>query len=348
MKKDETLNYGATVSELKKNGPQRLYLLWGPEDYLREQFLSELKKACLPEGEGDFSYKRMDGPDIDPAALQNAVDSVPFMTERTLVELRGVDLNKVKDAMSDAVAKVLSDIPDYCTVVFVQGGEYEPDGRLKLIKSIRKSGREVKFTAQNQGMLENWVKKRFAALDKNIDGPTAQHLIFVSGTLMTRLIPEIEKVAAFAQGQSVTKADIEAVAHHIPEARVFDMTDCIAARDTDAAARILAELLGDKDNDPIMLLAVIGRQMRQLYAARLATDRGLGRKFVEDNCGIRFSFQVDKLMRAARGYSIPALERAVELCCETDTKMKSTGEDDTALLKDAVMRIAAGETNGKN
>ena len=71
--KEETkLNYGAEVRSLKDGGPASLYLLWGPEDYLREQFLNELRKACLPEGEDSFSFKRMNGPELDPLELQQA------------------------------------------------------------------------------------------------------------------------------------------------------------------------------------------------------------------------------------------------------------------------------------
>ena len=36
-KKTEVLDYGAQVRSLREQGPGRLYLLWGREDYLREQ-----------------------------------------------------------------------------------------------------------------------------------------------------------------------------------------------------------------------------------------------------------------------------------------------------------------------
>ena len=36
-KNDEKLNYPAEIRVLKERGPQNLYFLWGPEDYLREQ-----------------------------------------------------------------------------------------------------------------------------------------------------------------------------------------------------------------------------------------------------------------------------------------------------------------------
>ena len=37
-KQDDKLNYPVILRELKEKGPQRLYLLWGQEDYLREQY----------------------------------------------------------------------------------------------------------------------------------------------------------------------------------------------------------------------------------------------------------------------------------------------------------------------
>ena len=57
-----------------------------------------------------------------------------------------------------------------------------------------------------------------------------QRLINVSGELMNGLIPEINKIASYTKGDRVTEADVDAVAHHIPEAVVFDMTEALAKR----------------------------------------------------------------------------------------------------------------------
>lgn len=343
-KKEESTNYGALIKELREKGPERLYLLWGPEDYLREQFLAALKKECLPGGEDDFSFKKLSGPELDPRALAEAVDSVPFMSERTMVLVDGADLNKIREQAADALAAVFSDIPDYCTVALSQNSAFEPNGTLKVIKAARRQGREIKFTAQQEGSLISWIQKRFSAAGKTIDSAGARQLIMVSGTYMNRLIPEIDKVAAYASGERVTREDIEAVAHHIPEARAYEMTDLMAARDSDGAMRVLAEVLADRDNEPIMILAAIGGQFRRLYAARLAQEKKLGRGYVEEVTGLKFGFLFDRLISAARGFSLDRLKRAVEICCETDFAMKSSGADDQELLKEAVLRIAAGET----
>ena len=345
-KNEEKFNYKAVVRKLKENGPQNLYLLWGPEDYLREYFLSEIKGLCLPDGDDSFSYKRMNGPDLDAVELQQAVDAIPFLSERSLVEVRGVDLNRLKDA--DAVIKVLADIPDYCTVVFVQGTDFEPDGRLKQIKKLRAIAEEIEFTQQQQNELTKWIAKRFAALGKSIEFDASQRLIFISGDLMNRLIPEIDKIAAYAKGERVTVSDVEAVAHHIPEAVIFTMTDQISQKSLNNALATLSELLSDKNNEPIAMLGMLGLQMRRLYGAKLAQKQNLGAAYVKEVSGCKYDFQVTKLMQAARGYTLPQLKKAVELCAETDYRLKSSGEDDREIFKELVVRIAAGERDGQD
>ena len=147
-KKQEIQDYKVQLRALRQQGPGCLYLLWGREDYLREQYLLQLKKLCIPGGEDDFSYRRFDGAELDFQALADAIDAVPFLSERTLVEVRGYDTNKCREEEADTLVRVISDLPDYCTLVFVMDTAFEPDGRLKTTKAFKKNGQIVQFTAQ--------------------------------------------------------------------------------------------------------------------------------------------------------------------------------------------------------
>ena len=338
---EEKFNYGESIRRLRQDGPQRLYLIWGPEDYLAEQYLAELRKLCVTNEADDFSYRKIGERDFSALALTEAIDSVPFLSERSLVEVRGVDLNKLEQA--DDVMKAISDIPDYCTVVFLCEAGFEPDKRLKLFKTFAKSGVEIHVTAQLSDALIKWIVKRFAAQGKSIELNAAQRLITVSGELMSRLIPEINKIAAYAKGEKVTVDDVNAVAHHIPEAVVFDMTECMARGEYNAAMSLLGELLDDKNNEPIMILAVLGNQMRQLYTASVAVQSGLGKDYLMKTCSIKYDFVASKLINSARKFNQAQLRRAVELCAETDYAMKSSRTEPKELLKECIMRIAADE-----
>ena len=94
-----------------------------------------------------------------------------------------------------------------------------------------------------------------------------------------------------------------------------------------------------KDAEPIALLAAIGGQMRRLYAAKVCEQNRVGGSDAMALCDVRYDFLVQKLQRSARRFSMEALERAVELCAETDYAMKHTGADDLILLEDALLKI---------
>lgn len=341
-KVEKSFNYKDSVHELRLNGPQRLYFIWGPEDYLADQFFEELKKQCIPSEDDDFSYRRLSD-EFSALELKEAIDCVPFLSEHSLVEIRGSDINKLKE--TEEICKLLSDIPEYCTVAIMAPIGFEPDKRLKIYKVIQKYGKELCVTAQQGDALIKWVIRRFAAEGKSIELNAVQRLISVSGELMNGLIPEIGKVASYAKNERVTEADVDAVAHHIPEAIVFDMAEALSKVENNAAMRLLAELLADKNNEPIAMLAAISSQMRKMYTARVAIEFNLGKDYVMENAGMRYDSTANKLIAMSRRFSTSQVKHAIEICTETDYAMKSSKAESTELLKDCVLRIASGDIN---
>ena len=338
-RRDEKLNYKQISTQLKKDGPERLYLLHGEEDYLLESFVRELTAACLPEGVDDFSFRELDGASLTMQVLADSVNSLPFATERTLTIVRGFDLNHMKEADVKALEGIVSDIPDFATLAFVCRGALEPDGRLKPVKALKKFGRDLNFTEQDAGALTSWIRRRFRALGKDMEPAAAEALIYASGSLMNSLVPEIEKIAAGITHDTVTVADVEALAFRIPETQAFDMTDAISARDFDRAARLLSDLL-TMGEEPLKILGAVGYNMRRLYAVRCAMDYRKGDEFIKRCTGVKFDFVLKKLRTGASRYTLAGLRRAVELCAETDYAMKSSSAGDAELLGELLGRFA--------
>lgn len=333
-------NYNAEVKRLRESGPERLYLLYGPEEYLRERYLDELRGLCVPGAE-EFSFRRLNGPAVDMGELTEAVNAMPFFTERSFVEVRDYDLNRCRDTEWEILSAITGDIPDWCTVAFVQSAANAPDGRLAAVKGLKKLGRAIEFTEQDAQVLTGWVRKRFEALGKRIAKEDAEYLIFLCGTKMLDLIPEIEKAAAHAAGDIVARADVDVTADRVPEANIWALNDLLAARKMDEAAHVLSDLLGNKDNHPILLTALIGQQFRRMYAASAGREEGLSRREIMELCGVKFDFAYEKLAAAARAYSTARLGEIVSLCAEYDYRMKSTGADAGVLLRELFALLAA-------
>lgn len=320
----------------------QLYIFHGEESYLRDFYLGRMKEKLLPAGMEEFNLHTLSGKEFDVKKLQELVDCLPMMSSRTLIVVSDFDLYK---GDKEGLIKVLSDLPEYVCLVFVYDLiEYKADARTKLAGVIKARGSVVPFNRQGQDDLVDWISRRFRALDHDIGTEDAKYLMFLCGDLMNGLISEIGKVGAYAKNHRVTRADIDAVATPQLDAVVFQMTDAIAAGNFDRAASVLGDLFHMQEA-PIKLLAVLGKQLRQLYSARLALEHKKGTAYLMEQWGMRNSYPAEKLMNAARKFSLPWCRRAVIRCGEVDLAMKSTGASGQELLVTFLMELAAPVKN---
>lgn len=211
-----------------------MYIFYGEETYLRDRYLEELKALLVPEGFEEFNYHRLSGKGLTVQDLTEVVEAMPMMAQHTLTVVTDMDLFRLDEGQRGLLINLLGDFPEYGTLVFVYDVlPYKRDGKMKkLCAAIGDHAQEVEFCQQERDQLLRWMKRRFAAEGHDIDTATADHLLFTCGTLMTDLVPEIGKIAAYAKGERITVADINAVADPILDAQVFDMTNSITAGNT--------------------------------------------------------------------------------------------------------------------
>ncbi len=325
--------------ELADGVPGQLYLFHGEEVYLRDFYLGRLKELLVGGGMEEFNLHTIPAGEVTPRRLEEAIDCLPMMSQRTLVLLVDFDPFKANESDRAEYIQLLSTLPEYCCLVFLYDLiPYKADARTKLAAVFKEKGLVVQFARQEQGDLIDWVKRRFRALGRDIDSELARYLIFLCGDLMNGLIGEIEKVGAYAKGSRITQADIDAVATPQLDAVVFQMTDAISAGNFDRAAAVLGDLFHMQEA-PIKIMYSLGRQLRQLYSARLALEAHKGTDYLMQLWGLRSAYPAQKLMDSARRFSLDWCRRAVIRCGETDLAMKSGG-DGKELLTVLLMELS--------
>ena len=342
-KKEETSpGYEELRAALQSGGPANVYIFFGEETYLMQQAVEQLRALLVPAGFEEFNYHRLTGKGLTVQELTEAVEAMPMMSQSTFVTVTDMDVFKLDEAQRTALVSLLEDFPEYCTLVFLYRQlPYKKDGKLKkLTAAVAAHTTEIEFAPQGRQKLQKWVRRRFAAFDKELDDNAIDHLLFTCGSLMDGLVPEINKIAAYAKGKRVTVADIDAVADPVLDARIFDMTNAVTARDYDRAAAVLAELLR-MQTEPIAILAVLGRELRQLYTARLALDGKKDAVWVKELWRMTSAYPATKLMEAARSVSRPWCRDAVRRCQTLDRRMKSERNlDAEGALKLFLMELA--------
>ena len=319
------------------------YIFYGEESYLREYYLGELRKKLVPAGFEEFNYHRLEGKDLTVQALTEMAEAMPMLSERTLIVFTDFDIFKLGEEQREKLISLLDDIPPYCCLVFVYDTvAYKPNKtKKKLCKAIGDHVQAVEFRAQDSNDLIAWIARRFRALDKEIDRQTAEYLIFTCGGLMTGLVPEISKIAAYAKGKAITQKDIDDVADPVLSAEVFKLSDAVLQGNYDLAASILGDLL-KMQTEPIMILAALGSQLRRIYTARLAIDSGKDKYWLMELWDMKSDYPAKLLLSAAKRTTADWCADAVKMCQVLDRRMKSEkGIDAAGELKLLLVRLGA-------
>ena len=276
---------------------------------------------------------------------ENDSHSAAEAAEHTVVQVDDFDLSRLAEASREALIDILSDIPDYCTLIFVfDTVPFQYDGRQKKLKEALEKCTEVEFCRQSQRELNNWIKRHFQTHNKVIDDRECEYLTFVTGGTMTALGSEITKLAAYASGQQITRADIDAVVEPVLDAEVFSITDAISEGDYGLALQKLRTLL-KMQQEPILLLAAIGGQFRRMLWARRVMSAGqgegtLGEMLKSATGKTTHPFVLQKTMTAARRVPDDFCETAMKLCLETDLRLKSFSSDAQRELELLLLQLA--------
>lgn len=334
--------YEALRAAIKAGVPANLYIFYGEERYLLQTMARQLKELLIPGGFEEFNYHRLTGKGLTVQELAETAEAMPMMAEHTLITVTDMDIFKLDESQRTALIDLLGDFPPYCTLVFLyEQVPYKRDGKMKkLCAALNEYVQEVEFVQQERSDLLKWLKRRFAATGHDIDQTAADHLLFTCGSLMRGLIPEVEKIAAYARHERITVADIDAVAEPVLDARIFDMTNAVTARNYDRAAAILADLLR-MQTEPIAILAALGKELRRLYTARLALDGGKDRVWLKELWSMSSDYPARLLLQAAKNVDHDWCRQAVKRSQTLDRRMKSQRNmDSEGELKLFLMELA--------
>ena len=331
--------------QLKTKELARLYFFHGEEMFLLNHYLNQMRKQLLDPLTESFNYHRFTHETFEIRDFAAAVENLPMMAESTFVQVDDIDLFKMNEADREKMVEILSDIPDYCTVVFTyETAPWKPDKRLKKLWEAVSGGQIVEFAKQEQRDLIAWITRHFAARKKNISADLCAYLIDITGGTMTALSGEIEKISAYSGADVIKKSDIDAVTEPVLDAVVFQMTDLLSSGRYDQALEKLQQLL-KMQQEPLIILGTIGGHFRRIGSARTLLDHGRSASELAKLYGVQ-EYAARKSMEAARRLKPEFCKKAVELVMETDYKMKTSFDDSERLLELLILQLAQEARNG--
>ena len=291
-----------------------VYLLLGTDRPKVRRALARLRARVGDEALEVFDAGEANG--AEAAAACNAMGLFGSEGSR-LVLVEGVE--RWNDDDAEAIATYAANPAPGSVLALV--AEEAPKTK-KLADACAKAGRVLRYDAPKPRDLASWVRESLARVGAQADTDAARALVDICGDDLTALASEVEKLAAWAAGEPITRADVELLAVPSHDAPGWAITDAWGAR---SVAAVLDETESEleRGSDPFLVATRVAGQVGLVRSARRLADEGLATKDIAKRLR-RHEFRIRKALAHADAYTEDELDAATVRLAALDAALKGS------------------------
>ena len=309
------------------------YLFYGNEDYLKYSYSKEVKKLILDGMFDEFNHIVLYGEDFSPSSLMDAMATMPMMSDKKLVEVRGVDFKSLKKDEWDDLADALSHLKEYDHTVLIVRADSScfDEGRLpkrpsEMYKILSRDLKPVELNFPGNARLKSWISKHFLHEGVSFDAELCDYLVEICGHDMWALSNEISKLCAYALRNQIpvdNKEIIDTVCCKTVEYEDFQLTNALLEGSKSMVFETLKRQKSNKEPPNLILFSII-RMYTEMYAVMRQHKSGMSKERIATSLKIH-EFKVGKYISRITKMSPQRVERSLELCMEADVSSKTYG-----------------------
>lgn len=317
-------------SEIEQQTFKRIYLLFGKEHYLLKDNRERLLKALGVPDRKDMNFTLLSEKDFNVPTLISDSDTLPFFADRRVILVEESGYFKGNKKEKDRLVKYIPDIPETTVIVFV---ESEVDKRDKLYKAVAKNGTAEEFVIGDQNEMFRWIGGRLS-----VDGIQMRHdawneFYLRCGSSMDLMDAEYQKLSAYCwEKKQIEKSDVEAVCANSSETKIFALSDAISERNAARVFDVYHDMLRQNEKAP-GILALIQRQLMQLYDLKLMDRDGVSFADKKKNLGISYDFIIRKLETYQKRFKEDELRRLLRKAADYEEDFKSGRIEDSIAVE---------------
>jgi DNA polymerase-3 subunit delta len=315
---------------LAKGKARPFYLLYGDEGYLIERARGKIVDALLPQCR-ELNFTAYDAGQARPSEVINACNTFPCMAQRRIVLVKGAHQYGKNDLRS--FSPYLQSPSPTTSLVFIAEA---------MATEFLKEAKDGAFHLERPPQKEiiPWIRAIARELGKEIASEAAVYLQEAVGRNLQGLYHELSKASLYIGDRGrIELKDVERVASEVRVATIFELTKAIGERDLRRAFRAL-ERIWETGEPPLKILGMIARQFRHLLMTKEVLAQGGGAEEVKNQLGISNPYYLRELSAQAKGFSLPALQKALMSLWQADLKLKRSSLSRRLLLEGLIIQLS--------
>lgn len=301
-----------------------LYTLSGNEPLLILEAAGLIRTHARQQGYTERELFTVDQ-HFDWAELLNAGHNLSLFGERKIMDIRiptgkpGREGGKALEAYCAALP------PD--TVTLITLPRIDKQGQAsKWFKALETAGTLIPVYPVERDQLPGWIGQRLARQQQKADAATLQFLADqVEGNLLAAH-QEIQKLALLYPAGNLTFDQVKDVVLNVARYDVYQLSDAMITGDTARFQRILTGLQGE-GTAPLLILATLAEQIRQLIIIRKGLDNGQPPAQLLQTARI-WGERQKTVIAAARRIDPHALMQGLTDAAEIDRMIKGVAQGD--------------------
>jgi DNA polymerase-3 subunit delta len=285
--------------------------LTGSNNYLLRRRLDELTAKFVAE-QGELALQKIYAEDAEPAAILEAVQSLPFLASRKMVVVRGGSNSKT---LSGQIEQIIDAAGDGCDLIFY---EPFPDKRTSYFKVLKSKTDLEEYNELDVQGLSSWLAETAKKSGSQLSQSDARYLVERVGTNQEQLANELEKLITY--DPAISRESIDLLTVKTPQSKVFDLLDAAFGGNKKRALELYDEQRAQKV-EPQAIMALIAWQLELIALAFFGKGKDAGQ--IARDAGIS-PYPVQKAQRLAAKLSQQQLKEMVDAAAEIDYKSKTS------------------------
>lgn len=155
---------------------------------------------------------------------------------------------------------------------------------------------------------------------------------------------ELQKVWTYTGGRTIQAEDVAVLVPAPADDNIFAWIDAVVTGHAQQAFSVLRDIR-ISGHDPFSLLALLARQIRLMWFARVLSERGRSQQEIATAAGAH-PYAVKVAMKQSQRLTPTVLEGLLLVLADAEYLMKSGRRDPELTLEWIVLACAAGETSG--
>lgn len=334
------MDYTQAHKELKDGNLGGAVFLYGSEQYLIENFAELVVSHYLNSSNRVLNYDKFNMETPDFIKLEEASETMPFMAEKRIVDIKGLDLSKEGISKNKSFYKELEHYLENIsqdTIVLLRSktGKFFKGS---LYKKAEKTSHLVEMTPLDNKQFMNFIVKKLGRSEVRISDTVVRQLMDILAygqrdveTNLYDVENELDKIISVSKNNQVSLEDIQNVYGHDKLGNIFKYTDALCSKTEKVAFDTYFQLRKDKDAGFIFHMVI--RQFRNILNVKILKKQGRSDYEIKKLTGLK-DYEFKKIMSIQGKYSMRELKNIFSSLYLVEVNHKSgKGDLDTNMIR---------------